>query len=203
MRHQDLTINHRLESWAFANAAARTAAGAYVAGDIGRIGFQNDTAQYWRLISTTPTWALIGPPTPPAYASVQTAQISPSSASAVSPGVMMGLGATITPTATGKILVTIAGTLANGVATKFSNAQIRYGTGTPPVNGAAGTTGTPIGGAAVNYSNVINESAPLSLSAVITGAALGVQLWFDLQLYTSAGGVCVVLAVAVTATELP
>ena len=45
MRHQDLTINHRLESWVFANASARLAPGDYVIGDVGRIAYQSDTGE--------------------------------------------------------------------------------------------------------------------------------------------------------------
>jgi hypothetical protein len=60
MRHQDLTLNHRLESWVYANAAARTGATGFVAGDVGRIAYQTDTGEYWRLTATTPTWAKAG-----------------------------------------------------------------------------------------------------------------------------------------------
>ena len=59
MRHQDLVLNHILESWVYANATARTTAGGFVTGDIGRISYQTDTGQYWRLTATTPTWQLI------------------------------------------------------------------------------------------------------------------------------------------------
>ena len=39
-RHQDLTLNHRLESYVYADAAARTGASGFVSGDIGRIAYQ-------------------------------------------------------------------------------------------------------------------------------------------------------------------
>jgi hypothetical protein len=207
MRHQDLTINHRLESWVYANAAARTGATGFVAGDVGRISFQTDTGQYWRLLTTAPTWQLISPPvTPPVYARLQTGQVASSSTpgvTAVSPGVMLGVGNTITPTATGKILVTIAGTIVNSIANETPACQMRYGTGTPPAYGASGNTGTLLGGSAALTGNTLNNASPFSLSGVISGAALGVPVWFDLQMWTSAGGQAWVTGVSVTAVELP
>jgi len=206
MRHQDLTINHILESFVYANAAARNAATGFVAGDVGRIAYQIDTGQYFRLLSTTPTWQLIGPQTPQAaaYAVKQTASMSPAGTSLASPGVMMGLGVgnTFTPTATGKVLATISGTLANNAAAKYSDCQMRYGTGTPPANGAVGTTGTAIGTAAIMFANNANDGSPFSLSFALTGLAVGVAYWFDLAAWTSAGGVAIVFA-SVTLTELP
>ena len=223
MRHQDLTINHRLESWVYANAAARTGATGFVAGDIGRIAYQTDTGQYWRLTATTPTWALAAPVASvfgrtgavvaaandyaysqlagiPVYASVQTAQATPAATAAVTPGIMLGLGATghITPTATGKILVTIAGSVFNAVVGKGSSVFVRYGTGAAPSFGAA-PTGTVISGGAL----AVAPGAPFSLTGVITGAVLGVNLWFDLQLYTDTGGTASVGGVVVSAVELP
>jgi hypothetical protein len=208
MRHQDLTINHRLESWVYANAAARTGATGFVAGDVSRISYQTDTGQYWRLTATTPTWALIVPPVAaPVYARVQTGQATSSTTptvTALAPGVMLGVGNTITPTATGKIFVTIAGTLVNTVANEIPNCQMRWGTGTPPAYGAPGNTGTLIGGLAGLTGNIASNASPFSLSGVLAGAALGVPIWFDLQLWNSTtGGQAWVTGVSMTAVELP
>jgi hypothetical protein len=211
MRHQDLTINHRLESWVYANAAARTSATGFVAGDVGRIAFQTDTGQYWRLLTTAPTWQLISPPVvPPVYARLQTGQVTSSTTptvTALAPGVMLGVGNTITPTATGKILVTIAGTVVNQVANASPICQMRWGTGTPPAFGASGNSGTLIGGVAGLTGNIGNNASPFALSGVITGATLGVPIWFDLQLYNLGApfpaGQAYVNGVSVTAVELP
>jgi hypothetical protein len=211
MRHQDLTINHRLESWVYANAAARTGATGFVAGDVGRIAYQTDTGQYWRLTATTPTWQLILPPVaPPVYARLQTGQATSSTTptvTALSPGVMLGVGNTITPTATGKILVTIAGTVVNQVANASPACQMRYGTGTPPAFGASGNTGTLLGAYAGLTGNIVNNGTPFSLTGVITGAALGVPIWFDLQLWNLGppfpAGQAYVTGVSLTAVELP
>ena len=47
--------------WLFADAAARAAAtnpdgAAYVAADVGKLGFQADNSTFWRLATTAPTW---------------------------------------------------------------------------------------------------------------------------------------------------
>ena len=204
MRHQDLTLNHRLESWVYANAAARLAATGFVAGDLARIAYQTDTGQYWRLTATTPTWALIGPPNA-VFAILQAGPLNPTVTSALAPGVMMGLGVgrTITPTSTGKILVTISGTILNSIAGKIPTCQMQYGTGTPPTNGASGATGTPIGGQAALTGNTPSNASPFSLTALITAAPLGVAHWFDLALWTNAGGTSAVVQVSVTAVEIP
>jgi hypothetical protein len=195
MRHQDATINHRLESWVFANAAARNAAGSYVAADVGRIGYQTDTGDYWRLLSATPTWKRLNG----AYAAVQTAQYSPAAITSVT-GVMAGMGAVITPTVSGKILVTIAGTLSN-TAAHGTTAQMRWGTGSAPAYGAA-PIGTPVG-AMAGGNDPDAWSAPFSLSAVVLNAVIGQPIWFDLVLGTVAGGSAGFFWLTATITEIP
>jgi hypothetical protein len=201
MTHQTLTFNHRLESWVFANAAARNAAGTYVAADVGRIGYQTDSGDYWRLLSVTPTWKRLNG----AYASYQTpAPVTSATTAALTPGVMVGMNAVITPTVTGKILVTISGTLINTIANKIPSCQMRFGTGSPPVFGASGSTGAAIGGLASLTGNVASNASPFSLSAVVPAAAIGVPLWFDLAIWNNAaGGAAWVITAAVTAVELP
>ena len=199
MRHQDTTINHRLESWVFTNAAARVAAGSYVSTDVGRIGYQTDSGDYWRLLSTTPTWKRLNG----AYAAIQTPQppLNPAGTTS-STGVHAGLGAVLTPTVTGKVLVTITGTMVNAVANKWPATALRYGTGTPPANGAA-PAGTPLGALDFLTGNTVNNATPFSLTGVVLNAAIGVALWFDLVQSTTAGGTTTLNSVSVTAVELP
>jgi len=124
MRHQDLTINHRLESFVYANAAARTGATGFVSGDVGRIAYQTDTGQYWRLIDPTPTWGLIVTipvssvfgrvgavvaatndytyaqiGSKPVYASLQTVGLPNPAGTGVTTGVMEGFGVGTLPAA--------------------------------------------------------------------------------------------------------
>lgn len=44
--------------WTYANAAARTGASGFIATDVGRLAYQTDTQEYYRLQTTAPTWAL-------------------------------------------------------------------------------------------------------------------------------------------------
>jgi hypothetical protein len=203
MRHQDLTINHRLESWVYANAAARTGATGFVAGDVGRISYQTDTGQYWRLTATTPTWQLIVPPVAaPVYASLQTTQLNPTGTATVTPGKMMGLavGNAFTPTASGKVLVTITGYLSNST-TSAPGLVMRYGTSTPPANGAA-PSGTIIGPGCVVNAGFANQTAPFSVTHLFTGLTVGTPYWFDVSIY-SASGTASIAGVTISAEELP
>lgn len=56
MLHRNSTLNHKIENWTYADAAARTGASGFVSGDIGKIARQTDTGVYYRLTATTPTW---------------------------------------------------------------------------------------------------------------------------------------------------
>ena len=206
MRHQDLTINHRLESWVFTNTAARIAPGSYSSQDIGRICFQSDTGQYWRLLTTTPTWQLIGPLAAlgAPFANVQTAQLNPAGTVSTA-GVMMGLGATakLTPTGSGKLHVTVTGVLESNTANASVVVGLSYGTGAAPLNGAA-IAGTATGAVAAKAGTFAqNTYFPFSLAAVITGRTIGTPLWLDLVLQSSGSATALVLLVTISAHEIP
>jgi hypothetical protein len=47
-------------AWTYADAAARTGATGFVAGDVGKLARQTDTNTLWMLTATTPTWVQIG-----------------------------------------------------------------------------------------------------------------------------------------------
>ena|SRR5215472_16727217 len=57
-------LNLLVERFTFANAAARTSAGPYFNQDIGKLAWQQDTQEYWRLTAISPlTWLLVSPGT--------------------------------------------------------------------------------------------------------------------------------------------
>jgi hypothetical protein len=200
MRHQDLVINHRLESWVYANEAARLAATGFVAADVSRIAYQTDTGDYWRLTAPTPAWAPIYP-VAPATVTLQTSPVITAGTTSATP-VMAGLNATLTPVRSGKIFVTVSGSCYNDTAGGGFGAVMRHGTGGVPLHGVA-AAGTPIGGTAFRSTGYgANQTAPLSLSAVITGLALGTAIWIDLS-YNVTAGKGVLYQVAVAAFELP
>lgn len=46
----------KIYTWTYADAAARTGATGFVAGDVGSVALQLDDGTLWRLTATTPTW---------------------------------------------------------------------------------------------------------------------------------------------------
>lgn len=133
------------------------------------------------------TFTQIGaPPATPAYGSknITSAITAPNSTSAFK---MQGLSGSITPEASGDILVIISGTvIANTgtTATHGAKYQISYGTGTAPGSNAT-LAGTQVG-AIGEYRNGFALSAdtdlnfPFSIAATITGLTPGTAYWLDL-----------------------
>jgi hypothetical protein len=119
---------------------------------------------------------------------------TPSTASYVTANaVMAGLAGTITPTCTGKVIITISGTIYAQTGTADGNGlsyQIRAGTGTAPSNGAT-TTGTAYG-TVQKYTNLATASAaadvnvPFSVTALVTGLTVNTAVWIDLAVQSIA-----------------
>jgi hypothetical protein len=118
---------------------------------------------------------------------------------------MMGLGSTakLTPLATGKFLVSLCGDMYHVTANMNVIASLYYGTGTPPANAAA-TVGS-FSNAQVQKGGTWPAATrvPFALSAVITGLALGTQVWFDISLLTSGAAGGAIENVSVTVVEIP
>lgn len=62
MLHKNIAVGdvHVPYNWSYANAAARTAATGFVAGDVGTLARQTDDNTLWMLTATTPTWVQVG-----------------------------------------------------------------------------------------------------------------------------------------------
>jgi len=62
MLHKNVGIgdNHPTHNWEYANAAARTGATGFVAGDVHKLALQLDDLSLWILVNTTPTWQAFG-----------------------------------------------------------------------------------------------------------------------------------------------
>jgi len=120
--------------------------------------------------------------------------------------VMMGLAGTITPTRSGKVLVTISGDMDNSGSGNAVTAQIRTGTGAAPTNGAA-LTGTTRS-ANIRAENPIVTLAnplcrfPFSIQAYVSGLTLNTAVWLDLGVSAQGGGNARVRNLTVTAVEL-
>jgi hypothetical protein len=118
-------------------------------------------------------------------------------------GLMMGLAGSITPAVSGKIVLTINGTIANSNASDGAKVQLSYGTGTAPVNGAA-ITGTQVG-AFLNVTNNANTAAlkvPYSVTAVITGLTVGTAYWLDVVLAAITAGTATITVNSIAAHEI-
>jgi hypothetical protein len=104
-----------------------------------------------------------------------------------STNLMRGLGAiwTITPTLTGRVLVTVAGSV-QGTVVSSPALRLYYGTGTAPAAGAA-IAGTNIGGTRTGTISGASYQVPFSFTAVVGSLVVGTAVWFDLSLSTNGG----------------
>jgi len=120
---------------------------------------------------------------------------------AASSVLMLGIGstATFTPNATGRVLITVYGD--NNVSTAdIVKAQIYYGTGTAPSNGAS-ATGTAIGTNLQMKNPTSGDDTPFSLTYIITGLTVGAAYWIDLGVSNTAGATLTMQDLSVTAVE--
>lgn len=116
-------------------------------------------------------------------------------------GVMMGLNRTITPSGTGNVLFIATGSIANNNVLGGAKVALRYGTGTPPINGAA-QTGTIVSGYVTQTLAVgANDASPFAVHGLITGLSTGTAYWYDLQLAAVTAGTASVSNLSVSATE--
>ena len=132
--------------------------------------------------ATAATWQT------PQKVSIQVTPVNPTTTTSTV-GVMMGLGASasITPTFTGKLMIVISGDIDNDTNSRGSVVQIRTGTGTAPINGAA-LTGTTCGGSVNFFQNNSTIRTPFSLNAIINGLILNTSVWIDISLTSIGAG---------------
>lgn len=121
-----------------------------------------------RVFGGLPTWKTL------AFSS--TTPSDPTTSSSGS-SLMVGIGYTITPTATGKIEVTICGNWQSATNSTYQ-IQLVYGTGSAPSNGAA-STGTAISGL-ISDDTGTSKLKSFSLTAGVSGLTVGTTYWFDL-----------------------
>lgn len=115
--------------------------------------------------------------------------------------VMAGLAVAFTPRSTGRMLVVVTMRGANSTAASGALAQIRFGTGTAPTNGAA-ATGTAVGAATHAISTAANEFNTIALTAIITGATVGTALWVDLGEAAVTSGTATLTNISVSIVEI-
>lgn len=119
---------------------------------------------------------------------------------------MNGLGsaaapATITPTATGRVIFTITGDLTNSTILDGVTYLLAFGTGAAPANGAA-AAGTAISATRAVAVAVAAQKQGFSVSGITTGLALNTAVWYDLQIANVTGGTASVSNVTCVAREI-
>ena len=105
-------------------------------------------------------------------------------------GVMAGLGALFIPTYTPVIGLIISGNMANNQgSTVGSQVRIRYGTGSPPLNGAS-LTGTTTGSLLKSTNTSTNGGYvfPFTCIGIASGLSTGITYWADLEVASISTG---------------
>lgn len=117
--------------------------------------------------------------------------------------VMAGLGGSIT-TRTGRILLCMSGVMQNSGANDGSKAQMSYGTGGAPSNGAA-LTGTQIGPIQQYNASTLAAaaSAPYGSCTIVTGLTKGTAYWFDTAFAAITAGTTTLTQAYMSANDQP
>jgi hypothetical protein len=116
-------------------------------------------------------------------------------------GVMMGAITTFAPAKSGKYLLIFNGQALNTTSPDGSQIELRYGTGTPPSNGAA-LEGTVIANAnAIITTAANNQRTGFSIATYLTGLTVGTTYWLDLSLAATGGGTASLAALGITGIE--
>jgi len=117
--------------------------------------------------------------------------------------VMAGLAGALT-TRTGRIELCMGGYLTDNTANDGTKAQLSYGTGTAPLNGAV-LTGTQVG-PVQQYSAATlaaAASAPYGACWIVTGLSVGTAYWFDTAFAAITGGTASLGQASMIARDIP
>ena len=135
---------------------------------------------------------------------------APTAIASVGTLVMLGLAGSITPQATGRVLVICTGVVGNTTAAGDGvSFQLSYGTGTAPTN-AATLTGTQVGALKAFVGSTTAGQQGFACSWIITGlsvpgsggATTTTTYWLDLAVEAITGGGAVLKNVDLVAIEI-
>lgn len=99
---------------------------------------------------------------------------------------MLGLHLVINTNVAERALLMVSGNVANSVSGGETDLQFYYGTGTPPIAGAA-ATGTATGSQMRYQASTGGAWGPFSKSVLVTGLTPGASYWFDLAMRAPSG----------------
>lgn len=115
--------------------------------------------------------------------------------------VHMAVGGTLTPTRSPRALLCLSGQGSNSGANSIT-VQLRYGTGTAPVNGAA-ATGTAVGAAQILGGVTADERSGFAWAVPVSGLSIGTAYWIDVAVKANIAGTASVFDITVAGVELP
>lgn len=116
-------------------------------------------------------------------------------------GTMVGMKGSITPTRSGVLRLSLAGTGSHSNAGGSFNYQIRWGTGTAPNTGDP-LTGTAVGIKMGGQSSTANNKEPFVNFQIVSGFTPGTAYWFDFSLDNGGAGTASVVTIRIDAVEL-
>jgi hypothetical protein len=116
----------------------------------------------------------------------------------------MGLACAYTPTFSGRCFIVCAGTALNSSGPgNGTTIQLKYGTGTAPVNGATTGLGTRVAINATQHfvASTAAGQAGFTIIALLTGLTVSTAYWFDLTLQAVTAGGATVKDIQLTLLE--
>lgn len=114
--------------------------------------------------------------------------------------VMAGLNGAITPTRTGRLLITLSGDMQNSTSGDGVKVQLAVGSGLAPVNGAA-LTGTAVGSTPTFLAAAAAQRVPFSVTGLVT-VPVGAGCWVDVSVAAVTGGTAALKNLCLTVVEL-
>lgn len=140
----------------------------------------------------------------PTFAVSQGAPSNPTGTTSTAAFVMMGMAQAFTPAINGKVQLHFDGICTNSGANDALEFQLRYGTGTAPINGAA------LAGSAVSSTvpgavtvSAANQWFSCSQIQIVAGLTVGTAYWYDVAVEAVTGGTAALANVTMNANELP
>lgn len=126
------------------------------------------------------------PYSPSRLANYTASNLAPAAPTSTTFFTMQGLAGSITPTTTGRVLVTVSGSTQNGTLTGSGNGirlQISHGTGSAPANGATLTGTQDATYQTLETAETVTTNisvTPFATTWIITGLTVGTTYWIDL-----------------------
>lgn len=116
----------------------------------------------------------------------------------------LGAGLRVTPTSSGKFILSADGSLSMPGSLVGANTTLNlvYGVGVAPVAGATGPLGTGAPGGRSAYNLIINRIYPFALTSMVSGLVIGADYWFDLHAQGDSGSTPTFAETNLTVIEL-